>query len=189
MLGWTTGSEDIFLASNWNTQWTWKTLLHMLYSTCTCTTCSFSVKLCVHHCLGRGGGNTSSENFAHSDAWSFNNSMLPPPPPQTHTHTHTHSTHVHVANTGFRFLQEKTTLRVETHTCTVFSPAYLRHVGPASLQYRYFFDVGKERGQTLWCNHKPRPPVMPWLNLGENTECITTIKIRDRAKHFLTTCT
>ena len=34
---------------------------------------------------------------------------------------------------------------------------------------RYFFDVGKERGQMLWCGHRPCPPVMPWLNLGENT--------------------
>ena len=24
----------------------------------------------------------------------------------------------------------------------VFSPAYIRHVGPTSLQYRLFFDVG-----------------------------------------------
>ena len=34
-------------------------------------------------------------------------------------------------------------------TISVFSPAYLRHVGPASLQQRYFFDVGKEKGQLL----------------------------------------
>ena len=39
----------------------------------------------------------------------------------------------------------------------VFSPAYLRHVGPASLQHRFFFDVGKERAQKLQCGHKPRP--------------------------------
>ena len=26
----------------------------------------------------------------------------------------------------------------------VFSPAYLRLIGPASLQHRFFFDVGKE---------------------------------------------
>ena len=44
------------------------------------------------------------------------------------------------------------------HAChSVFFPAYLRHVSPASLQHRYFFDVGKERGQMLWCDHRPRP--------------------------------
>ena len=42
-----------------------------------------------------------------------------------------------------------------------FSPvhtlAYLSHVRPASLQSRFFlFDVGRERGQQLWCNHRPR---------------------------------
>ena len=31
----------------------------------------------------------------------------------------------------------------------VFSPAYLRHVGPASLQNIFFFDVEKERDQKL----------------------------------------
>ena len=34
----------------------------------------------------------------------------------------------------------------------MFSPAYLR---PISL--RVFFGVGKERGQKLWCDHKPCP--------------------------------
>ena len=29
------------------------------------------------------------------------------------------------------------------------SPAYLRHVSPASLEYRFFFDVGKEVAQNL----------------------------------------
>ena len=60
------------------------------------------------------------------------------------------------------------------HTSSVFSPAYLRHVGSASLQNRIFFDVEKERDQKLWCDHRPRPnhrpPVMPWIILGENTD-------------------
>ena len=30
-----------------------------------------------------------------------------------------------------------------------FSPIYLRHVGPTSLQHMLFFDVGKEGGQKL----------------------------------------
>ena len=40
---------------------------------------------------------------------------------------------------------------VEHHTIlhAVFSPAYLRHVGPASLEYRFFFDVGKEVAPNL----------------------------------------
>ena len=33
--------------------------------------------------------------------------------------------------------------------CAVFSPAYLSNIGPASLQNRFFFDVEKERDQTL----------------------------------------
>ena len=38
---------------------------------------------------------------------------------------------------------------IERNITIVFSPAYLGHVSPASLQHRYFIDVGKERGQKL----------------------------------------
>ena len=41
--------------------------------------------------------------------------------------------------------------------CTVFSPAYIRHVGFASLQHWYSFDVGIGWSLKLWCCHKPRP--------------------------------
>ena len=34
-------------------------------------------------------------------------------------------------------------------SCTVFSPAYLRHVGPASLHHKFYFNIGMERGQKL----------------------------------------
>ena len=36
----------------------------------------------------------------------------------------------------------------------VFSLAYLRHVGPTSLQYRIPFDVGNGITKKLWCGYK-----------------------------------
>ena len=51
------------------------------------------------------------------------------------------------------------------HAAPVFSPVYLRHVGPTNLQHRLFFDVGKEGGKKalIWpqATPKPHPPVMP----------------------------
>ena len=53
---------------------------------------------------------------------------------------------------------------------TVFSPAYLRHVGPASLQNRFLFDVGKEKDFDVTTgNAQTTPPIMPRIILGENT--------------------
>ena len=39
----------------------------------------------------------------------------------------------------------------------VFSLAYLRHVGPISLQYRIPFDVGMEITKKIWCRYKLHP--------------------------------
>jgi hypothetical protein len=52
----------------------------------------------------------------------------------THTHTHTH-----------------------TYTHTVFSPAYLRDIGPISLQCSVFFDVGLGVGPKplMWTQTMP----------------------------------
>ena len=33
--------------------------------------------------------------------------------------------------------------KTKQYSVSGFSPAYTRHVGPASLQYRFFFDVGR----------------------------------------------
>ena len=41
--------------------------------------------------------------------------------------------------------KKKKTQRKKNHPvsyCTVFSPAYLRHIGPTSLQFRISFDMG-----------------------------------------------
>ena len=40
---------------------------------------------------------------------------------------------------------------------TVFSLAYLRHVGPTSLQYRTLFDVWNGITQNLYCGHRLHP--------------------------------
>ena len=39
----------------------------------------------------------------------------------------------------------------------VISPAYLWHVSPTSLQYRYLFDMGMVWVQMLWYGYKSRP--------------------------------
>ena len=57
---------------------------------------------------------------------------------------------------------------------SVFSLAYLKHVGPTSLQYRILFDVGNGDNSkvVLWVQNPPIPctPIMPWIWNGENTE-------------------
>ena len=57
---------------------------------------------------------------------------------------------------------------------SVFSLAYLRHVGPTNLQYRFLFDVGNGYNPKalLWLQTPPTPcpPIMPWILLGENTD-------------------
>ena len=52
---------------------------------------------------------------------------------------------------------------VYSHTISVFSLAYLRHVGPTSLHYRIPFDVGIGTIHMLWCDHGLHPPIMPWI--------------------------
>ena len=44
-----------------------------------------------------------------------------------------------------------------SHPEPLFSPAYLRHVSPTSLLYRYFFDVEIGKIQTFWCGRRPHP--------------------------------
>ena len=57
------------------------------------------------------------------------------------------------------------TLMYQIGKRAVFSPVYLRHVGPTSLQHRLFFDVGKEGGKKalMWPQATPKlhPPIMP----------------------------
>ena len=43
------------------------------------------------------------------------------------------------------------------HAHAVFSPAYIRHVGPTSLQFRIPFDVGIMHIHKLWCGHSLHP--------------------------------
>ena len=60
---------------------------------------------------------------------------------------------IKVAELGEIFVQRKVLVIRYVHYAynksAVVSPVYLRHVGPASLQHWFFFDVGKERGQKL----------------------------------------
>ena len=59
----------------------------------------------------------------------------------------------------------------------VFSLAYLRHVGPTSLQYRILFDAGNKDNpkDLLWLQAPPTPcpPIMPRILLGEITGRLT----------------
>lgn len=39
--------------------------------------------------------------------------------------------------------------------------------------------MAKERGQWLWCDHRPHPPIiMPWNILGENTDSNSGISLK-----------
>ena len=56
--------------------------------------------------------------------------------------------------------QETLTVNKINGTCTstsVFSLAYLRHVGPTSLQYKILFDVGNGITQKLCCGYRLHP--------------------------------
>ena len=65
---------------------------------------------------------------------------------------------------------------LEQYPCrevSLFSPAYIRHVSPASLQYRFFFDMemGRLQKALMWPHAPPKlcPSSMAWILLGEDT--------------------
>ena len=64
--------------------------------------------------------------------------------------------------------------RADIVSTAVFSLAYLRHVGPTSIQYRILFDVENRDNPKalLWLQAPPtpRPPTIPRRWLGENTD-------------------
>ena len=88
---------------------------------------------------------------------------------QVHAHTVTATAlRIHVELYVFLDIQDHSVLEVgggELSITTMFSLAYLWHVGPSSLQYRILFDVGKGDNPKalLWLQAPPTPcpPIMP----------------------------
>ena len=60
---------------------------------------------------------------------------------------------------------------------TMFSPAYLKHISPISLQHRYFFDVGRREAESfdVITGHAQTMPSLPAffeLFLGRTQEAL-----------------
>ena len=72
-----------------------------------------------------------------------------------------------------------------SRTTPVFSPAYIMHVGPTSLQYRISFDVESKSFDVATDPIQTMPPIMLWILLGENSAHYTMDKVHVYASVWL----
>ena len=66
--------------------------------------------------------------------------------------------------------------------CSRPAQCYIRrHVGPTSLQYRYFFDVGIGRLQKIWCGYRscPNRPLLSYLEFCLGPDYVNLIIVME----------